>query len=495
MIRVRSCRAFALLFVLLPLVVAGCGPKVKLVNVIPATMSNETGSDSEPNIAVDPANPRHMVVSAFTPCPPLISTTEAPIYFSTNGGESWHLNCIVPGNSPFSGTGDITIRFAGSSGVLYAGTLRGGAGLTLNISRTADFTSATPMTLLVTRTNEDQPYTQAHGHKGTDRVFIGNNNLADCNLKKFGCVGVTGQSSSLDSSLDAATAAPPAGFGTQVLEDRATCGQDLPNVRPAIHRDGVIYIAFLRNEPASPCFGATNTADVVVVRDDNWGTGGYKALVDPGDGKFGVRVATGLAMSWLGNLGNERVGGQLSIAVDPKDSKRVFVAWGDGANPADFTLHVRRSIDGGQTWSGDLKTVAHATNPALAINDDGRVGFLYQQLVNPGTCKGGGAGIACWETHFEREKGGTWKDLPHPLANVPDNAGGFALGDYVHVMAVEDKFYGVFSANNFPDKDNFYPGVKYQRQVDWATHQLFGDAAHTIVVGHSVDPFFFSVDD
>jgi len=498
MMHLQSFRALRLFFILALPALIGCGPKVKLVDIIPGTQSGETGSDSEPNIAVDPAHPHRIVISAFTPCPPMISTTEAPIYFSTNGGDTWHLNCIVPGNNAIYGTGDITLRFAGSSGVLYAGILRGDRFLQLNILRTADFTSATPMTVLVQRDLEDQPYTQPHAHSGTDRVYIGNNNIADCNIPNpiFHCTGTTGQSSSVDPSLDAATAAPPAGFSTQVLEDRATCGQDLPPVRPAIHRSGVVYLAYLRNDPGSGCFIGTNTADVVVLRDDNWGAGGYKALTDPGDGKFGVRVATGLVMSWLGDLGLERVGAQLSIAVDPKDSQKVYVAWGDGANPNNFTLHVRRSTDGGKTWSAsDLKTVSTATNPALAINDDGRVGFLYQQLVNPGTCKRSGGGTSCWETHFERLKGSKWKDLPHPLANVADNAGGFPLGDYVHLMAVEDKFYGVFSANNYPDTANFYPNVKYQRQVDWSTHQLFSDAAHTMVVSHSVDPFFFTVED
>ena len=499
MIRLRSSMALGLLLILGLPALTGCAPKVKLVDIIPATFSGEANSDSEPNIAVNPANPHDIVISAFTPCPPLISTTEAPIYFSKNGGDTWNLNCIVPGNSPFTGTGDITLRFAGSSGVLYAGILRGDSFLTLNILRTADFTSATPMTILINRSQEDQPYTQARTHSGNDLVWIGNNNIADCNLAKFFCTGVTGQSSSLDSSANAATAPAPAGFGTQVLEDRPTCGQDLPPVRPAIHHSGVVYLAYLRNEPGSACFppgGAANTADVVVVRDDNWGAGGYKAITDPGDGKVGVLVATGLAMSWLGDLGQERVGAQLSIAVDPKDSQKVYVAWGDGANPANFTLHVRRSVNGGKTWtSSDLKTVANATNPAFAINDDGRVGFLYQQLVNPGTCQGGGPGIPCWETHFERLKGSTWKDLPHPLANVPDNDGGFPEGDYIHLMAVEDKFYGAFCANNYPDQANFYPGVKYQRQVDWTTHQLFADVAHTIAVSRSADPFFFKVED
>ena len=32
----------------------------------------------------------------------------------------------------------------------------------------------------------------------------------------------------------------------------------------------------------------------------------------------------------------------------------------------------------------DLKTVQNALNPALAVNSEGRVGFLYQQLSGSG---------------------------------------------------------------------------------------------------------------
>lgn len=479
---------------LLLMATAGCGThdktKVKLVDVIPKMYSGESHGDMEPNLAVDPEDPRHMVLSAFTPCPPLISTVNAPIYFSTDGGNSWLLNCIVPGNDPVFGTGDITIRFASSGGVLYAGVLKGGAGLDMNILRTADFTSPTPMTLLVNRFSEDQPYTEAFS-SGGDKVYVGNNNLA--NSMFFG--GVTGQTSTVDWSLAAASGAPPAGFTNNVLEVRKTCGQDLPSARPAIHSSGVVYVAFLSNEASSPCFSAGNIADVVVVRDDHWGSGGFGALTDPGDGNKGVRVATGLAMTWLGNLGHERVGSQLSIAVDPRDRDKVYVAWGDGLNPANFTLHVRDSTDGGKTWSGtDLKTIPSATNPALAIDREGTVGFLYQKLATPGTCKGRGAGVACWETHFERGRRSHWHDLPHPLANTPDSIAFFPLGDYDHVLAIGERFYGAFSANNYPDKHNFYPGVRFQRYVDWSAHQLYSDAAHTVVVAPSIDPFEFSVE-
>jgi len=453
--------------------------QVQLVDVIPALYSNEIRNDSEPNVAVNPANPKQIVVSAFTPCPPSISTTNAPIYFSIDGGTNWQLNCILPGNSSTYGTGDITPRFA-SSGVLYAGILRGDSFYELNILRTGDFTSSTPMTILRDRTSEDQPYTQAMA-VGGDRVLIGNNQLG------------ASKSAAVYFSQDAATAPPPAGFASvpTTLETRPTCGQDPPPVRPAIHNNGIIYTVYYRQQPTSPCFAGSNLVDVVVARDDNWGSGGFTALMDS-DGFAGIRVVQSVSVVWAGAMGNERLqGSQLSIAVDPGDSSNVYVAWADG-DSAHYTLHVRRSTTSGATWGPDIKTVTLGDNPALAVNKVGTLGFLYQKYVNPGTCGGAGGG-ACWETHFETYDGTTWTDLPHPLANVPDNAGGFPLGDYDHVLAIGHDFYGAFAANNYPDTNNFYPGVQYLRYVNFGTHQLFADSMHTTTVTPSFDPFFFHV--
>jgi hypothetical protein len=453
--------------------------QVQLVDVIPALYSNETRNDSEPNVTVNPANPDQIVVSAFTPCPATISTTQAPIYFSLDGGTTWQLNCIVPGNSSTYGTGDITERFA-SSGVLYAGILRGDSYLELNVLRTSDFTSATPMTILEDRTSEDQPYTQAMA-VGGDRVFVGNNQVG------------ASKSTAMDFSQDAATAPPPAGFAATptTLETRPTCGQDPPPIRPAIHNNGIIYAVYYRQQPTSPCFAGSNLVDVVVARDDNWGSGGFTALMDS-DGFAGIRVVQSVSVVWAGSMGNERLqGSQLSIAVDPSDSSNVYVAWADG-DSAHYTLHVRHSTTSGATWGPDIKTITPGDNPALAINKLGTLGFLYQKYVNPGTCGGAGGG-ACWETHFETYDGTTWTDLPHPLANVPDNAGSFPLGDYEHVLAIGQDFYGVFAANNYPDTNNFYPGVQYQRYVNFGTHQLFADSTLTTTATPSFDPFFFHI--
>jgi hypothetical protein len=336
------------------------------------------------------------------------------------------------------------------------------------------------MTLLESRGSEDQPYTQAVA-VGGDHVFVGNNQ-----------VGAT-KSTAVDLSQDAGTSPPPAGFsGPTTLETRPTCGQDPPPIRPAVHSNGIIYAVYYRQQPSSPCFGGSNLVDVVVARDDNWGAGGFGALVDS-DGFAGIRVVQSVSVVWAGALGNERLqGSQLSIAVAPNDSSNVYVAWADGGS-SNYTLHVRHSTDSGAHWSTDIKTITNGDNPALAINKVGIAGFLYQKYVNPGTCNGEVAGGPCWETHFETYDGTSWTDLPHPLANVPDNAGGFPLGDYEHVLAIGQDFYGVFAANNYPDTNNFYPGVQYQRYADFSGHLLYIDSMHSATVSPSFDPFFFHV--
>src|SRR6476646_6211331 len=98
---------------------------IHIVNMIPFSLSGESSQDSEPNLAVNPAKPTDMVGTAFTPAP--MGGAFAPIYISTDGGNTWSLRTVVPGNGSF-GTGDITVGFATTSGVLYAGTLNGSTG-------------------------------------------------------------------------------------------------------------------------------------------------------------------------------------------------------------------------------------------------------------------------------------------------------------------------------------------------------------------------------
>ena len=451
--------------------------KISVVNMIPRSLSGETNQDSEPNLAVNPTDTQQIVATAFTPNPsggPL-----SPIFISSNGGQTWALNPIVPGAVAGVPTADITTKFGGWSNVLYGGILRGDS-LNMNVLRTNNFASSTPMTVLVDRVNEDQPWVQATTTSGSvDRVYIGHNDF-----------NTTPRTATVEQSLNAATAPEPAGFGPITIASRIPGGgQNAPSIRPTIHSSGMIYVGYFNWQTPVPDV----VADVVVCRDDNWGQGKtpYQALIDPGDLLPGVRVAQGVLIPWanVSFLGQERVLSHLAIAVDPNNQESVFVAWTDYPNgEGPYTIHLRHSANAGITWSGDLRTVANGINPAIAVDAQGNAGFLYQTLTNGGST---------WETHVEISSN-LFATAPTliVLAIVPSNTPVVTflpyLGDYVYLTAVGTTFYGVFSANNTPDLSHFPNGVTYQRNHNFATRTLL-NVDNTTPVSVSIDPFFFSV--
>jgi hypothetical protein len=458
--------------------------QVTVINMIPNAQSNETRQDSEPNITVNPENVLQIAGSAFT-ANPTGATTTAPIFVSTNGGATWTMNNIVPSGN--GSTGDITLRF-GSAGFLYGGTLRGGSGLTLNILRTSNFTAATTMSLLRSRSNVDQPYVQTGLSGTTDRVFVGDNDLG----------AASGRTATVDRTLSGKVATPT--WSALRTEPRTTCGQDGPPIRSAVHPDGTIYAIYYRYRPPSPC-ASPLASDVVVVRDDNWTSTSpqYAALTDPSDGLAGRIVVSNIRVPFINSsqssFGQERfVSSNISIAVDPTNSSRVYIAWADypGGVPP-YTLHVRRSDNRGVTWTAsDLITISNATNPALAVNSVGKVAFVYQ-LNTP---QGAVLANQRWETHVRRstDLGVNWNDLILANTSAASPTVSFIpyLGDYVHILAQGKDFYGIFSASNFPDLANFPQGVTYQRNANFTTKQLFRtDGVTTVAV--SIDPFFFKI--
>ncbi|MEO8861416.1 MAG: VCBS repeat-containing protein [Ginsengibacter sp.] len=454
---------------------------IKVVNIIPQSLSGETNQDSEPNIAVNPNNPLQIAASAFTPNP--MGGANAPIYISTDGGNTWSLNSIVPGNGSV-GTGDITLKFAGSSNRLFTSILGGVSGA-FEAYRTTNFTSATTMTQLEKRSNEDQPYVQAITTGGKDQVYIGVND--------FNASG--GKTATMEQTLDGGTASPA--FSSIRLEKRVTSGQNGPQVRPAIHADGTVYAAFYRWISSSGSFPANTliitNADAIVVRDDNWGSGGspFTALKDSSDNLAGRRVATGLSIPFnqtgVNANGQERWGGDLSIAVDPTNSSVVYLVYATRVGTT-YTLNVVRSRDRGVTWSGNLLSISNATNPAISINSAGKVGMLYQQITGTGTTQR-------WETHFRDTLNGRfWTDtiLCTALSQTPTRTFSPYIGDYLHMMAFRQDFYGIFSANNTPDPGNFPQGVTYQRNHDFVAKRLLA-LNGVSVVATSIDPFFCKI--
>src|SRR3954463_2134740 len=133
------------------------GGRLLLVNMIPRSLSDETEQDSEPSLAVNPKNVDQIVGTAFTPDP--LRGNFAPVFLSTDGGNTWRLNSIVPSQTI---TQDIYVGF-GPSGQLYAGvlTLPAPVDIDMNIVSTPDAQSTAPMRVLSSRVGVDQPFVQA----------------------------------------------------------------------------------------------------------------------------------------------------------------------------------------------------------------------------------------------------------------------------------------------------------------------------------------------
>src|SRR5439155_959613 len=309
-------------------------PSIKVVNLIPASLSGETNQDSEPFLAVQTVNPQIMVASAFTPNP-FSASGNAPVYVSEDGGFTWVLSAITPVQRM---TCDITHAMPTGEnhprGDLHAGTLACAASITLDESESNDVSSSAVMNVQSTRGNVDQPFVRALGISNSDHIYVGLNDFNQPN----------GHTATVDVSVDGG-----ATYKSIPIEMRKTAGQDGPSVRPAVAADNTVYAAFFGWRKFN---GTVVTSDVVVVRDDTGGTAPnpFQALKDPSDKLPGRIVVKRVSIPWSNapTLGQERIGSTLSIAVDPNNSSTVYVGWADHGSKGDiYTLHVRRSTDRG----------------------------------------------------------------------------------------------------------------------------------------------------
>ena len=373
----------------------------------------------------------------------------------------------------------------GSSGEFYwaiarpqtIGTMQVG---TMHVVRTPDPMTIGPFLDIVTpRVNMDQPYVHAFsGVFGPDHLYIGYNDISH-----------RPQSATVDVCLDA-LAPMPLLLKKVRLDERVASPHDGYEVRPIAHTDGTVYVAYKGWRDWN---GVKVSTDIVVARDDDWGKNDFKNLIDP-DTKPGWRVAVGVPIVDYLNapgLGGQRLNNDLSIAVDPTNSDTVYVVWGDhAASQSQYNLRVRRSVTRGTNWSHDLLTVGNADLACLAINSDGKVGFMYQQLV-----------AGKWETHFRRTTDATGTNWDDTVLARTDLAG--VIADYSRVIAVGKDFYGVFPAWNTPDPANFPStpasvlnpnGAKFLRNTTKTPPWQLLDSSGQVVLG-SVDPFFYMIQD
>lgn len=471
----------------------------KVVDMIPKWMSDETNDDGETNITVNQKNPSWLCASVTRAINPFRSGY-VPFYFSTDGGDTWSLNlrCLDDGN--FSE--DMTLRFSPLGNNLYIAYLN--ENFKMKVVRVPHIAgsiyylleSIDPVPVpSIGPLGRDQPWIETANTgmfvpspiewADVDLAYVGNNDLTHSKVARS-----DGRTAALDFSIDASNVYSHNNFHTLYLEKGSTGDQDSPCIRPAIHPSGRVYAAFIRFKTPA-IIESLVTSDIVILRDDAWGRSSspFSVLTDPVSKIPGQLVASDVTIE-LFHLGGQRSGGELAIGVDRRHlagGDAVYVAWCDTSS-SDYILHLRRSLDGGKTWGGDLKTIINAIHPGLAINENGDVGLLYQQQYNEL-----GTEASRWQTHVEIHNFNFTESIHFILADVEDNSASGsvnALGDYVNLISFGYDFYGSFSAYNDPSTGFFPYGIKWQRNVRGTTLM---DVRNRRSVAPSVDPFFFKV--
>lgn len=468
----RTTTALSILNVILIVAALAALPasaQIVIRDVIPNIMSNETEDNAEPFIVFNPADPHLLVISAAVFAN--AGSTLGPLFVSFDDGNTWNRRDVIPTCSACLNTGDITVSY-NASGRFFAGILSNAAGGEVTLTST-DATFTTPLTQIANASPRDQPYIQSTTvlgwyDPGKERTYLGAQTAGGTSTAR------------MDQMLDAGVAAPmQQSFSTDA---RMPAVFDNYYVRPVIHPDGTVYTAFVRH--LSSIAGGVN-AELVVRRDDTWANTSpeYQAL----SGANGVTVASyPLTVDFSSAFGGERIAGDLALAVDPRDSRTVYLSYESRTSAAQpDTLHLLRSTTGGNSWSADLLTIANAKNSSIAVNSQGHLAYLYQQLT-------GTTGSRHWITHLQRSTNGTvWSDdtmsdFPGEGAGAPPHPLSVYIADYDRVMNIGKNFYGVFSASN--DPATLPAGTSFLRNVSGGA--LVGSDG-TTPVPLSVDPFFF----
>jgi hypothetical protein len=426
--------ACALLLTARVLAPCAAGQSVSITDVVAS--SSETDQNSEPSLAVNPADTQQILTTAF-------SDATSPVYFTGNGGTSWT-------DIEDIDSSDSTMDWANGGNAYFCNV--NGSGDSLQIWRwnaaITQFALIPDAELTLGGDGPDQPRLAANHVGSQDHVYIGFNDLSQ-----------PAKTASVYYSLDSGTT-----WTDQVVENVTPgAGQDGYSIRPAV-TGSTVYLCFERwNKFLS---NGNFTGDLVIVKDGSNGADGFGDL-----GVNGTIIASNVQFPQE-NLGEERTGSDLGMAVSPADPSTIYVAY-DVEVGGLAVARIMMSGDGGSTWAQIYQTSIQSALPDLAVTANGAVGLLYTGYENGNI-----------ETHFvqsddnfathrdeilSRFKNGTPKIQYQPY-----------IGDFEIVKAVGDNFYGTFSASN---DTSLYPlPVTFVRDAS-----ELGKS-----VAYSIDPFYFT---
>jgi len=420
---------------------------VVVSNTDPNLTNTDTFGDQETTIAINPANPSEIVITAFSGS----WGTNAPIWRSADGGNTWTKQFTVPAppmvpsalgcpcdqavdygrGNRMSGTFLVGDFFAMTADI-YSGT-------------TTNPASSAAWNWLIgggvaQRTNSagvglaDQPWLLVNRDPTTasqDNVYVAYDDF-------------TGGP---DMRVAVALGTNPPNFVRDNQSGTAACCVN-PGHRLAVDpRNGYVYSVFQRGLGGGA--GGSVNIDFMLNRSTDggqtWGLNGSAG---------GIMVANADSTQPTPKFGgvNALLGGVLHATVDPTNGDVYYVYGKRDSGTANNRLSIIRLTDNG---AGGLNIgtphfvtgQVQAALPSVGVTSNGTVGVLYD------TFDGMVASLPQFTAHFtlSTDHGVTFSDntLLTFLSSDPGNAdpGQRVLGDYQQVKTVGTTFYGVFTAN------------------------------------------------
>jgi hypothetical protein len=428
--------------------------KPNIIDIIPNIASAESEQNSEPSLAVDPFDPGQMIAGAFG--------SGTPYFKTVNSGTTWsHYGNLDTDDKSLAWKQD-------GSAALTATLVELTSSPTTTEIRTYSGTSAgsnfgSPIQTFNPSPSRDldQPWIRTGP---SNHVYVTYNDLTASPKTASVLVSTDGGSHYTSFTLDRVGGSAPSGFA-----------QDAPTVRSAVNGN-TVYAVFTRWNTVveNDSDGARLGSQVVIVRSDDGGADGFTAF-GTGDG---VQVATTTSAfppdtsspttpQTPLTLGQERIGGDAAIAVDPHNAMHVVVAYGNapGADHSgELQLVVTESADGGMNWTQKFSTPAieggiKSALPALSILQNGTIGLLYASY-DPATDK--------FSQHLLTTTNDFATTIDTTLATesnvTPVSQFDPYLGDFYDMTSVGDTFYGIFSASNADNgTDALFSTTSFQR--------------------------------
>lgn len=438
------------------------GSHVFMVDVVvnntdPNLTNTDVANDGETSIAVNPKNPKEIIISAFSGS----WGAAAPIYHTLDGGSTWTREFSVPippgwnTGCPCDWTFDYGRNDELSAAILASTTARGGvdivSGTTTNPAQVASFAyfdpPGPPVQAQETNINvptslghADQPWLLVNRHPSRwwqDNVYVGWDDFANSD-------GVDGP----DMRVAVSYGFNPPDF-TQDQQVGNSLGAVNPGLRLVKYRTGTMWALWGRN--VAPGAGGSKNIDYMLNRStdggNSWSLNGAA---------LGIRIANADSTQPQPKFGtvNALLGNVDHAAVDPWKGGLYYVYGNRDSATGNNRLAIRRIVT--DPGSGNVTIGAEhfvtgqvqAAIPQVAVNIFGHVGVFYYTFDGFSS-----TAFPTFTAHLAVSRNGgvtfTDRNLVTFLSVARDNGDSRqrVLGDYMQMKALGGCFYGSFTAN------------------------------------------------